>query len=64
MNEFYEYKGKRYEIFSKTKIKINGVWVDGIIYVCRYENPDGMIWVRTAEEFFKLFKKVDESNIS
>jgi hypothetical protein len=54
----YEYKGKLYKIFAETKVKINGVWVDSIIYQTLYNNPDGWIWVRTKEEFFSLFKEV------
>jgi hypothetical protein len=54
----YEYKGKLYRIFAETRVKINGVWVDSIIYQTLYNNPDGWIWVRTREEFFSLFKEV------
>jgi hypothetical protein len=54
----YEYKGKPYRIFAETKTKINGIWVDSIIYQTLYNNPDGWIWVRTKEEFFSLFKEV------
>ncbi|MEK6828913.1 MAG: hypothetical protein AABY15_02220 [Nanoarchaeota archaeon] len=57
--QVYEYKGKKYRIFAETKIKINGVWVEGIIYQTLYHNPDGWIWVRTKEEFFELFKSVE-----
>ena len=28
----YEYKGKKYRIFAESKSKINGEWVDSIIY--------------------------------
>ena len=56
--EIYEYKGKQYRIFAETKSKINGEWVDSIIYQTLYYNEDGWIWVRTKEEFFSLFKKV------
>ena len=57
MNEkVYEYKGKPYRIFTQTKTKINGVWIDSVVYEALYDNPDGKFWVRTKEEFFKLFK--------
>lgn len=58
MIEIYEYKGKQYQFQLKTKIKIDGKWVDGVIYTCLYNNPEGMTWVRTEEEFFRLFKKI------
>lgn len=57
MDEFlYYYKGKPYEILYESKIKLDGKWQDCIIYRCLYFNPDGLIWVRTKKEFFKLFK--------
>jgi protein associated with RNAse G/E len=56
-DKIYEYKGKLYRIFSKTKIKIDGNWVNGIIYQSLYYHPDGSIWTRTEEEFFRLFKE-------
>lgn len=59
MEGIYQYKGKPYAFHSKTKIKINGERIDGVIYLCLYENPDGMIWVRTEEEFFRFFKKTE-----
>jgi len=54
-SKIYTYKGKLYEIESYTKTKINGVWVDSVIYRCLYLNPDGQLWVRTKEEFDSLF---------
>lgn len=54
----YKYKDKPYKISHESKMKLNGVWIDVIIYECLYENPDGMIWVRKKEEFFKLFTKI------
>lgn len=56
----FVYKNKQYRFFSETKIKINGVWVDGVIYTPIYNCPDGWIFTRTKEEFFNLFKPVDE----
>ena len=52
----YYYKDKPYRIFSETKVKIDGNWIDSVIYQCLYDNPDGIFWVRTAEEFDRLFK--------
>ena len=52
----YEYKGKQYRIFAETKMKVNDEWIDCIIYQTLYYNEDGWIWVRSREEFFKLFK--------
>ena len=61
MNNIYEFKGKQYRIFAESKMKIDGEWIDCIIYQTLYFNKDGWIWVRNSEEFFKLFKKVDET---
>ena len=52
----YYFKGNPYRIFSETKIKIDGIWVDAIIYQTLYINEDGVFWVRTKKEFFELFK--------
>ncbi len=60
MNGNYEYKEKKYKLISSTKIKIDGEWVEGIIYMCLYNNPDGLIWVRTKEDFFEKFKLIDD----
>jgi hypothetical protein len=35
-------------------------WVEVVIYETLYENPDGRVWVREKEQFFKLFKKRGE----
>jgi hypothetical protein len=51
----YQYKGKPYKILYQSKIKFGGTWIDVVVYECQYDNPDGMIWVREREEFFKLF---------
>ena len=59
MNRIYEFKGKQYNLLLETKIKIDDEWVDGIIYMCLYYNPDGMVWVRTKEEFFEKFKLIN-----
>lgn len=59
METIYTYKNKQYRIFAETKVKIEGVWVDCVIYQTLYYNKDGWIWVRTKEEFFELFKPVE-----
>jgi len=51
----YYYKDKPYKILYESKIKISEIWIDCIIYECLYENPEGMIWVREKNQFFKLF---------
>lgn len=58
----YYYKDKPYEVLSDTSIKIGDEWIPGIIYICLYENKDGMVWVRTKEEFNKLFKEDGKSS--
>ena len=59
MNEkIYEYKNNKYRIFAETKVKINGIWEECIIYQTLYVNKDGWIWVRTKKEFFELFKEI------
>ncbi len=52
----YEYKGKPYQVLTRSKIKMHGDWWDVVIYKCLYVNPDGILWVRFAEEFEELFK--------
>lgn len=52
----YYFKDKPYKIFMETKIKIGEDWIDGIIYQCLYDNPDGIFWIRTKEDFFLKFK--------
>ena len=52
----YYFKGNPYRIFSETKVKIDGIWIDAIIYQALYVNKDGIFWVRTKKEFFELFK--------
>ena len=47
-------------MFAESKSKINGEWVDSIIYQSLYHNEDGWIWVRTKDEFFELFKEFQE----
>lgn len=31
-------------------------WIEVVIYMCLYENPDGMVWVREKSEFYNKFK--------
>ena len=54
--EIYYYKGNPYTILSETKIKVDDMWKDCVVYKCEYENPEGSIWVRQRQEFFELFK--------
>lgn len=58
MKQRYEYKGKLYCIFQETKMKVDGKWIDCVIYQTLYDNPDGEFWVRSSSEFFALFKAV------
>jgi hypothetical protein len=59
MKQRYTYKGKIYIIFEETKVNINNIWVDAIIYQALYDNKDGIFWVRTKEEFYNLFTKIE-----
>ena len=54
--EIYYYKGNPYTILSETKIKVDDMWKDCVVYRCEYKNPDGSIWVRQRREFFELFR--------
>lgn len=58
MKNIYEYKGKQYRIFAESKMKIDGKWIDCIVYQTLYVNEDGWIWVRTKEDFFNNFKPI------
>ena len=62
-NKIYTYKGKKYRIFAESKMKVNGVWKDCVIYQTLYYNEDGWIWVKSSEEFFKEFKEFNDSDI-
>lgn len=48
---------KPYLKIKSSKVKIDGIWVDAVIYMCLYWNSDGMFWVRTKEDFNKNFSK-------
>ena len=52
----YFYKDKPYRMLNYTKIKINGEWVDGVIYIPLYKCDKSSTFVRTKKEFFELFK--------
>lgn len=56
--KIYKYKktNKPYLKLCESNIKINGLWVKTIIYLCLYWNKDGMIWVRTKSDFFENFE--------
>lgn len=47
---------KKYLKLKHSKVKIEGVWQDVVIYFCLYWNKDGMIWVRTVKDFNENFK--------
>jgi hypothetical protein len=51
----WTYKGKEYRIVHFVKMKVNGDWVDGVLYEAMYLNPDGRYFVRTKEDFDLLF---------
>ena len=55
--KFFKYKNKRYLKLFNTKIKLDNVWVDGIIYLALYKNKDGYLYVRTKDNFNKTFVK-------
>lgn len=55
--KLYFYKDKPYTILTESKFKMLGTWVDVVIYMCQYQNDDGMIWVREKKEFYDLFKE-------
>lgn len=58
----YYYKDKPYQLVHMTKIKLNGIWQEAVLYKCLYVNPNGMLWVRLKDDFFNNFKpKIDES---
>lgn len=56
MIQMYYHKGKPYRIIKHSKVKIEGVWKECIIYEAMYDNPDGNIWVRLKEDFENNFK--------
>ena len=55
MKKRFIYKGNLYCIFQETKMKIDGVWIDCVIYQTLYNNKDGEFWVRSSKEFYDLF---------
>lgn len=59
IDDVYFYKGKPYRIDNHSKMRIGGVWIDVIVYVCMYDNPEGKYWVREKKEFYKLFKTIE-----
>jgi hypothetical protein len=60
----FEYKGKPYHIIGREKIKIGDEWKDTIRYECLYDNPDGKIWNRFKDDFFRLFKMIQPKNLN
>jgi hypothetical protein len=57
--KIYSYKDKRYIFIRESMMKIGERWIDVVIYKCLYENPDGDVWVREKEQFYKLFTPVE-----
>lgn len=52
----YKYKDKIYIVINtNAKIQENDIWVDAIIYT----NESGISFIRTKEEFFRKFTKVE-----
>lgn len=39
-------------------MKVDGKWIDCVIYQTLYDNPDGVFWVRSSKEFYNLFTEV------
>lgn len=55
---YYYYKGKQYVIISEGKMKFpNGPWRDCIHYK---STLDGRLYVREVEQFYKLFKTIEQ----
>ena len=52
----YYYKDKPYRVVCESKVKIDGVWLDCVIYEALYENLDGKIWVRPRLDFVTNFR--------
>ena len=59
MDFLYEYKGKKYEIINKGKMKIGGLWLDCII--CNScDQPLPYPYVREEKEFYEKFKPLKD----
>ncbi len=59
MNYIHNKTGNKYRFVKTTLIKINGEWVEGIIY----RNDKGIDFVRLKEDFNKSFtKSIEDSN--
>lgn len=59
-NIYYEYKGKRYKVFLRGKMKIGQVWLNSIIY----QPVDGnQVYIREEGDFFEKFTEVNLANI-
>lgn len=52
----YYFKGKKYKKLVKSKIKLDGTWQDIVIYKSMYFHPDGKVWARLKEDFYKNFE--------
>ena len=55
-------KGCVETIVDSCKVKINGEWVDGVVYQgIDYKTKTPMVFVRTKEDFINSFVKVIEN---
>ena len=46
--------GKTYTILNHTLVKIDGIWLDGILYTT---NDSELLFVRSKEDFLLKFKE-------
>jgi hypothetical protein len=48
---------KKYLIIARPKIRIQstGDWIPGVLYMCLYWNKEGMLWIRSEEDFKSHF---------
>jgi len=57
MEKFIHNKtGNEYEFVQDSKVKIDGVWIDCVIYM---RISDKEIFVRPTDNFYKSFTKVE-----
>lgn len=50
-------RGTIYLKLLSTKVRVDGYWVDAVLYMCLYFNS-GMFYVRTKSDFHDKFKKI------
>ena len=49
----YSYKGKDYESLGECKMKLDGDWVDGVVYI-----KSNQLYVRLAKDFDEKFELI------